>query len=88
MLVVPVAVAIAVDATLTIAVAVAVAVAVRCWQIPNFLDAGIDAFLEQFIQPGAFGLHQVEVGDFRSEGDGELMRRIARQTELFAVIAF
>src|ERR1017187_8835224 len=69
-LVVPVAsVAVtALTATLTIAVAV-------CGEITGFLDTGIDALLEQFIQPGAFGLHLIEVGDFGSEGDGEQIGR-------------
>jgi hypothetical protein len=68
-------------ATLTIAVAV-------CGKITSFLDAGIDAFLEQFIQPGTFGLHLVEICDFGSEGDGELMGAVAGQTQLFLIIAF
>src|SRR5208337_1310310 len=75
-LVLPIAVA-ALTAALTIAGAV-------CGQITGFLDAGVDALLEQFIQLGALGLHLVEICDFGPEGDGELMRRIARQTELFA----
>src|ERR1017187_6589715 len=82
-LVVPVAsVAVAaLTATLTITVAV-------CGKVTGFFDAGIDAFLEQFVQPGAFGLHLVEVGDFGPEGDGELMGAVARQTELLAIVAF
>ena len=71
----------ALTATLTIAVAV-------CGQVTGFLDAGIDAFLEQFVQPGAFGLHLVEICDFGPEGDGELMGAVAGQTQLFLIIAF
>ena len=83
----------AVPATLTI-VAVADVVAVAaiavavCWQVTGFLDAGIDAILEKFIQPGALGLNLRQVSDFGSEGDGELVGGIARQPELFAVVAF
>src|ERR1019366_8346571 len=87
-LVVPIAVA-ALTAALTVAAAsLTIAVAAICGQIPSFLDAGIDAFLEPFVQPGALGLHLVEICDFGPEGDGELMGAVVGQTQLFLIITF
>ena len=76
-LVVPIPIPVAaLTGTLSIVVAVAVAVAVAIpvrGQVTDFFDGRINSFLEQFIQPGALGLHLVEVRDFCSECDRELM---------------
>ena len=60
--------------TMTVPIAITVPITVRAWQVTNFFDAGIHAFLKKFVQPGALLLHLVEVSDFRSERDGEGVR--------------
>ena len=57
-------------------------------EVAGLLDAGINAFLEQFVEPGAFCLNLVDVADPGPERDGELVQSVAGQTQLFGIIAF
>lgn len=73
---------------IAVAIGVAVRIAVLVGEIPDLLDRGIHAVLEQTIQAGTLLLHLTDIGELSSEGDGELVAGIARQTDLLGVIAF
>jgi hypothetical protein len=62
--------------------------AIRGWQKAGFLNGRVDAVLEKFIEPGAFGLDLSEVGDFRPQRDAELMAAVLGQPKLLGVIGF
>ena len=64
-----------------------VAIVVR-WNKPDFLDVFIDCLLEQLIETTAFRLHLAQICELSANGDGVLMRGVAREAELLRVIDF
>ena len=68
--------------------AVVHAVAGRIRHEPDFLDLAIHGILEQRVEPGAFGFDLAEVGQFRANGDGVLVRREIGQAQFLGVIGF
>ena len=50
------------------------------------LKLAIDAPLQERVQPFAFGIDLRNVRKFGADGDAILMRRIARQPELFGIV--
>jgi len=54
----------------------------------DFLDVFIDCLLEQLIKTTAFRLDLAQIGELSADGDGVLMRGVAREAELLRVIDF
>jgi hypothetical protein len=62
---------------------VTVAVPSPIWQEPDFLNRSVHSVLQEFIEPGTFGLDLGDIGQLCPERNGELVAAVLWQTDLF-----